>query len=279
MTKAARTILVPAGPFTAIKYGIYLLLAADIFLFLREEWVAAIHTLVGPLDFRNVISSFAQTIDTAAWVVLLLLFELETFVIPDEELRGRLRWVLHGVRGTCFLLIVYAFYGYTALWLDLYAATPLPGADLCSLAPAGAALMSNPDEYVTVTAANCAALSPDGLLWQLTPAPNPVVSGTTALELARRLALADVINAGTWLLVVLLLEIDVRLQLRGLLRGWTMRISEASKGVLYSVLLACALYWGYAGSFLDFWDAFLWLLAFVLIEMNVIEWQAETTGG
>ena len=41
-------------------------------------------------------------------------------------------------------------------------------------------------------------------------------------------------------------------------------------------LLVCAIYWGYAGTFLDFWDAFLWLLAFALIELNVLEWQAET---
>jgi hypothetical protein len=27
---------------------------------------------------------------------------------------------------------------------------------------------------------------------------------------------------------------------------------------------------------LDFWDAFMWLVAFVFIEMNLFRWQAET---
>jgi hypothetical protein len=276
MTKTARTVLVPSGPFTVVKYAIYLLLAANIPLFLNEEWIAAIHTLAERPDARGIVSSFAQTIDTAAWVVLLLLFELETFVIPDARLKGRLRWLLHGVRATCYLFIVYAFYGYISLSLDLYAATLLPGADPCSLVASGAALMLESGDYVSLTGDNCAALSRGDPLWRLTAASNVIVAGSAALYAARLLAWTDVINAGTWLLIVLLLEFDVRLQLRGLFRGWTLRISELSKGLLYSVLLACAIYWGYAGSFLDFWDAFLWLLAFVLIELNVIEWQAET---
>jgi hypothetical protein len=269
-------VILPSEPFTAIKYGIYLLLAGNLALFLHEEVGAAMHTLADPLDFRNVVSAFAQTIDTAAWVVLLLLFELETFVIPDAQLQGRLRWVLHGVRATCYLFIIYAFYGYLSLSLDLYAARVLPNADICALAASGAALLLGTGDYVGIAADNCSALAPAGPIWQLTAAPGLVVAGEAALDAARRLAWTDVINAGTWLLIVLLLEIDVRLQLRGLFRGWTLRLSEALKAMLYSVLLACAIYWGFAGSFLDFWDAFLWLLAFVLIELNVIEWQAET---
>ena len=46
------------------------------------------------------------------------------------------------------------------------------------------------------------------------------------------------------------------------------------KFVLYSTLLLAAIYWGFKGGFLDFWDAFLWLVAFVFIEMNVFEWRA-----
>jgi hypothetical protein len=41
------------------------------------------------------------------------------------------------------------------------------------------------------------------------------------------------------------------------------------------VLLA-AIYWGIKGDFVDFWDAFLWLVAFVFIELNVFEWRRES---
>jgi hypothetical protein len=41
------------------------------------------------------------------------------------------------------------------------------------------------------------------------------------------------------------------------------------------MLTAAAVYWGFEGEFLDFWDAALWLFAFFFIEMNVFEWQRE----
>ena len=47
--------------------------------------------------------------------------------------------------------------------------------------------------------------------------------------------------------------------------------------MLYAVLFLAAVYWGVAGDFIDFWDAFLWLFAFIFIELNVFEWQYETS--
>src|SRR5690606_10631510 len=91
-----------------------------------------------------------------------------------------------------------------------------------------------------------------------------------------RLAWVDVINSGVWLLVVLLLEIDVRLQQRDQFEGLALRLSNMSKYVLYSILLLAAIYWGIKGDFIDFWDAFLWLVAFVFIELNVFEWRQES---
>ncbi|HLU06674.1 MAG TPA: hypothetical protein VKZ91_08970, partial [Woeseiaceae bacterium] len=91
-----------------------------------------------------------------------------------------------------------------------------------------------------------------------------------------RLAWVDVINAGVWLFVVLLLEIDVRLQQHDRFEGLALRLSNMSKYVLYSILLLAAIYWGVKGDFIDFWDAFLWLVAFVFIELNVFEWRQES---
>jgi hypothetical protein len=48
--------------------------------------------------------------------------------------------------------------------------------------------------------------------------------------------------------------------------------------VLYTTLIAAAIFWGFKGNFLDFWDAALWLFAFVFIELNVFEWQQEIRG-
>ena len=279
MSKAARTVLVPAGIYTAVKYTIYLLLAVNVVMFLRAEWQAAQHTHPGEIGLDILIEGFTQTIDTAAWVALLLLFELETFVLADALLQGRLRWVLHGIRAACYLFIIYAFYGYLLQCLELYRVTPLPAGKLCALTTAGVSVLVSLKEFVALDSGNCAALAQGAPVWQLAEAPALLVSDQATLDAARKLAWTDVINAGNWLLIVLLLEIDVRLQLKGHLQGRILKVSEGLKAALYSVLLVCALYWGYAGTFLDFWDAFLWLLAFALIELNVLEWQAETEGG
>ena len=74
----------------------------------------------------------------------------------------------------------------------------------------------------------------------------------------------------------MILEVDVWFQLKGLLKGMILRISTMIKAVLYSALVACAAYWGFLGGFLDFWDALLWSIAFVVIELNLFQWQQET---
>jgi len=73
------------------------------------------------------------------------------------------------------------------------------------------------------------------------------------------------------------LEVDVWLQLQGRFQGPVVTISTMIKAVFYSVLFSAAAYWGVLGDFLDFWDAFMWLVAFVFIEMNLFRWQAEAS--
>ena len=73
-----------------------------------------------------------------------------------------------------------------------------------------------------------------------------------------------------------LLEVDVWLQEHGRLRGGVVYLSAALKGFLYATLFLAAVYWGVTGELVDFWDAFLWLVAFFFIEMNVFDWRRET---
>jgi hypothetical protein len=75
--------------------------------------------------------------------------------------------------------------------------------------------------------------------------------------------------------VVFVLEVDVRLQEHDRFGDTALRISTVVKVILYSILLLAAIYWGVKGDFVDFWDAFLWLAAFVFIELNVFEWRQE----
>jgi uncharacterized membrane protein SirB2 len=103
-----------------------------------------------------------------------------------------------------------------------------------------------------------------------------VIASPAGLLEGQRLALVDVVNSAAWILVVILLEIEVRLLTRWGGGSQPMaRLANSLKVVLYTTLVVAAIYWGFKGDFLDFWDAALWLFAFVFIELNVFEWQQE----
>jgi hypothetical protein len=258
--------------FTLLKYTVYGLLTINVYLFLQEELLALEHTFSDGFAAGDLIQAFSATIDTAAWVVLLLLFELETSVLPDEKIKGGVKLSLHGIRAVCYLFIVYAFYGYVVELLTLYRVENLAVSDACALLGADWSLLITIDEYQTLGVDNCAAVGAH--LWQV--GGFNIVSDSETLLAVQRLAWTDVINAGDWILVVLVLEIDVRLQLRHAYTDRLLAINKFIKAVLYTILFGAAIYWWMEGDFLDFWDAFLWLFAFIFIEMNIFDWQAET---
>ncbi|MCY4041659.1 MAG: hypothetical protein OXF72_10435 [Gammaproteobacteria bacterium] len=212
-----------------LKYCVYALLALNVVLFFSEEWRAVAHTFDGRLALSQVISAFAASIDTAAWVLLLLLFEIETYQIGAAHITPKVGLVFRIMRAGCYGVILYAFYGYLAKAVALH-------------------------EFV----------------------PAEILVDPIALAGAQRLAWVDVINSSTWILVVALLEIDVWLQARERLGGIVEDASKIIKVFLYCILLGAAIYWGIAGPFLDFWDAVLWLFAFVFIELNVFGFERDT---
>lgn len=258
--------------FQVAKYVIYLLLSLNIYLFLQEELLALSFTFADGIEPGQLIQAFSATIDTAAWVILLLMFELETSVLDDRKIRGPVKWGLHGLRGFCYIALTYAFTGYYQELVTLYEVAPLAFGDACSLVAADYSLLVDLDEYVPLDTVNCAALG--GQVFTLSGF-NILADGET-LHAAQLLAWVDLINAADWILVVIVLEVEVRLQLRGNLSDQIMAATKIIKVLLYSILFLCAGYWGFAGDFLDFWDASLWLFAFIFIELNVFEWQHET---
>lgn len=261
--------------FQLFKYTVYALLTVNIYLFFSEEWAASAYRFSTGISASEIIEGFAASIDTAAWVVLLLMFELETYALDDEHFTRRVTWALHSMRAVCYAFIVYSFYGYLTKLLFLSGAVPLTGiSELCTLVDGTWAYAVDFDEYEPLTSVNCAALTQANTFIQF-PGMSTVVDEIGFRDIIR-LAWVDVINSAVWLLVVIILEIDVRLQQHDNLRGLALRLSNLSKYTLYSTLLLAAIYWGAKGDFVDFWDAFLWLVAFVFIELNVFEWRQES---
>jgi len=258
--------------FQLFKYTVYSLLVLNVLLFLNKELKSAAHRFADGVAIGDLINAFSSTIDTGAWVVLILIFELETYIIPDEKLKGHIKWLLRIIRSVSYTFICSAFYGYVTkfFWVMEFASVDI--SSLCQYV--GQSWMIEPDVFKSITKDNCAKLSTSTEFLQL--ADKNIFTNIVQWKNSYRLALVDIFNAAAWILVVVVLEIDIWLQLKGKLKGRVYKISKIIKAILYSVLLGAAIYWGFLGSFLEFWDAFLWIVAFIFIENNLFEWQAET---
>jgi len=263
------------GWFAVFKTAVYLALTANIGFFFQEEWQPATHLLRSDVSAALVLEAFPATIDTAAWVLLLLMFELETHQLDDSRLTPGVNRLLMLVRALCYGFIVFAFIGYVMKALSLLNVTPLSVGALCDLAASGYQQMPDLDEFLPLAVAGCAssALSVAGAvmvnhddLWVVTLADWAEI---------KRLASVDVSNSATWILIVIMLEFEVRFGVRSELPTRVTALSKPTKIVLYSLLILFAAFWGFAGSFLDFWDAFLWIVAFVFIERNVFVWEQK----
>ncbi len=257
--------------FSVFKYLTYAALVFNLGLFFKEDWEAASHVFREGIPFTQIIEGFAASIDTAAWVILLLLFELETYHLSDERLTRPVRLAIRSLHVLGCMVIVYAFTGYLrkALGFGLYVPIGVP--DACALTMQKFALLVELDEYHPLT--TCTGIT--GALF--VNEQTKTLAEADALARAARLAWVDVINAGVWLLIVALLELDVRLGVKGSFPGWWAVTSLRAKYLLYALTVIVAVYWGIFGTFLDCWDACLWIAAFAFIERNVFEWKKEET--
>jgi len=255
------------------KYAIYCFLAYNVWLFLLDDLSSSAQLFSDGVSWRNIMEAFSATIDTIAWVVLLLLFELETAVIPDEKLQGPLYWVMINLRGICYLFIFVAFYGYITKYGIVTNLLPFTVADICSLVGTDFTYAQTLDEYMPLTPDVCNSMQ-GANLQQIVG--TQIIGTQEQFALVYSLAVTDIVNAADWLVIVAVLEGEVWLQINGRLNDRLLHANKYLKGFLYTILFACATYWGIDGGFLEFWDAILWLVAFIFIEMNIFEWQAET---
>ena len=242
----------------------------NIYHFFLDDYSASSQTFANGIALSQIIEAFTATIDTVAWVVLLLLFELETYILDDEKIKGWVKWSIHLTRAICYMFIIFSFYGFTQKYQLLHNIVPFVTPDACSLVGTKFTHVVSIDEYIPITLESCKMLNENSDQLVQIVGTN-IISDPQSLAATQRLSFTETTNSATWLMVVAILEIDVYLQMRDKLNGLVMWASK----VLYSILFLCATYWGIKGSFLDFWDAFLWLVAFVFIEMNIFEWHQE----
>ena len=261
--------------FQVFKYLVYGLLALDVYFFFVEEFSATSFRFAKGLNLSEIIVAYSGTIDTAAWVILLIVFELETYVIDDEVLKKRaVKWSLNFISFLSYAVIVYSFYAYNQKLFWTFDFQQIADAkDVCGYI--GQSWLEELDHYVKITPENCSTLATTNELWAIPD--QQIIADAHTLKITKNLAWTDVLNSAAWLLVVIVLEIDVWLQLKNKLKGTFYIANQIVKIIAYIILLLAAIYWGYTGQILDFWDALLWIVSFLFIEMNLFKWHEETT--
>ncbi len=249
------------------KYAVYVSLILNIFLFFQEESLATQQTFSQGIGIADIIQGFAATIDTAAWVFLLMIFELTTSVFsPNTLSKSRIKLIFTAVRIFCYGFILYSFYGYVTKMLLINGVSPFIVNDACTLVGQNFSAIDNLDEYPPLSYDNCAVLKSQDLL---TLDGQSIIGSAQQWIAIQRLTWVDVINSMAWILIVLVLELDIRLRNKQKFTTVMLMTSRVTKLVLYAAVLLAAVYWGFLGDFLDFWDAFLWLVAFFFIELNI----------
>ena len=256
-----------------VKWIVYSLLLINFAFYIYEDWDRAVHTMTADSTLLDWASEFATTIDEAGWFLLLFMYELETYVLEDEQVTGWVEKTLHGVRLACFVMLAHTIFAFFNEARELYPTKPVENAtSLCDLADRDVSYVYNL-EYTAVDADNCRTLSDASQLYWL--GDDPLVATSAGLALDRELAWVDLAEAITWLLIVLAIEITVRLQGRGVTGGIVMTIANRSKIALYLFLSVIAFYWATLSHWLYVWDEFVWIAGFAAIEMNVNEWRGE----
>ena len=258
-------------PLTWIKLVVYSLLLFNFVFYVRDDWVIAGHTLHSGSTFLQWASAYNTTIDESAWLLLLLLLEMETYLLAGRDLSRAYEIISLIIRLCCYVVLAHTPYAYAMTVYDLSQAPIIEGVtDLCQLAGQNLSYAHNL-VYTKITDGNCSELSSARQFFFNDPPDHLIVQDETALALERRSALVDLVESITWLLILLSIEVVVWLQDKDITGGLLIKSANMAKVLLYSLLWFAIGYWIYLGHYMFAWDEFVWIVGFVAIEMNVVE--------
>lgn len=254
-----------------IKWTVYSLLLLNWGLYFQEDWHNAQFTLANGGGLLDWTSAFGTSLDEAAWFGLLLLWELETYALPDEALNRILQWVFIGIRGACYVFLAHTVFAWGVAFYDLENTGSSPEiTSLCQLAGQDTSFAQN-QYYVLIDESNCEGLSAGPEFFYT---DSTAITDNAGFSVEVRSAWIDLQDAVTWLLIMFSIELGIILQERDITGGPLTLVSRAVK-VFYGLLFFHAAYWGWMGHWLYAWDQILWICGFWAIEYNMKEWREQ----
>lgn len=265
----------PLNTLQLLKLVVYSLLIFNFFLYIRDDFVTSSHTLRSGSTFLEITRSFATTIDESAWITLLLLFELETYLLSDDPLSRSKALLMQVIRLICYVSLAHTLYAWFGNLMELYASVPVEGVtSLCQMASEDVSYAFNL-VYTEINQSNCASLSTATQFFYVDPPTFLIVEDHAGLVIEKQLAWIDLFEAITWLVILFTIEVAVWLQDRNIGKGLIFKVLKATKLSLYSLLWTAVAYWIYRGHYMFAWDEFVWIAGFTAIEMNMVEWRKE----
>jgi hypothetical protein len=272
-SRAAIIALYEGPAYLWIKAALYALLLANFGFYLFEDWSRTSFSLTDAASFYDWVREFNTSLDEVAWFTLLLIFELETYVLDESGWSPRLARIVLLIKVITFWLIGHTlFVNFTALTEILGPVSASAVSDLCELTDTGQSWLFNLD-YTLISSETCEVLPQAPQYWEIPG--EPVVTSSAGIDLARRLAWCDFIETAAWLSVGAAMEAAIRITDRGVTSGYAVTALGWLKFGLYALILALGIYWAYLGHWVYLWDEFLWIFGFAFLEVNLDGWRDE----
>ena len=272
-TRATIIALYEGPAYLWIKAALYALLLANFGFYLFEDWSRTSFSLTDAASFYDWVREFNTSLDEVAWFTLLLIFELETYVLDESGWSPGLARIVLLIKVITFCLIGHTLYvNFTALTEILGPVSASAVSDLCELTDTGQSWLFNLD-YTLITSETCDVLPQAPQYWEIPG--EPVVTSSAGLDLARRLAWCDFIETAAWLSVGAAMEAAIRITDRGVTSGYAVTVLGWLKFGLYALILLLGVYWAYRGHWVYLWDEILWIFGFAFLEVNLDGWRDE----
>ena len=254
------------------KYSIYVVVMIDLCYYAFLDLEVA-KRLPPDSNIGQVVSGFGSTIDYVAWVILIGILEIETAIVGPRGFGKTAKGFVYSISVVCYLALVYAAWTYINDYSWYFKFENRSSEKLCELADSDYDFLNEKETYVDLNAENCLPLE-ESRVYEHTEERTLITA--EALVASKRLGLVSAANGVAWLLLLVVMQIEIMYEEGRRTGVHRPTVFLATKAALYLVLFADAVYWGMYGNLIDAWDASLWLVAFLMLDLNLFRLSEES---
>ena len=256
-----------------LKWSIYVLLTLNFFYYLYEDMMSARFTLTSSSGILKWMENYVASFEAISWIVLILVYELETYWLDDDFSNKLVEGAMLTVKIVFAILILQTSFSYTSIVISLPQIIPLADVKtLCDLAGQDYSFLRDL-RYTPVTVETCGEIPYEGTLYAVPR--EPVVMDTAGRMDFILLSIADIFENYSWLVILAMTELAVRLQNKGVFEGPALLWSNRIKYSAYLVIFVVFSYWLKEGYYVYAWDEFVWVAGFGVLDYNLRAWRAE----